>query len=154
MSRHTLAPWTVAVAAPLLVLALAGGSCMPPEVAPPPREVKPKSKAELLIGEWKLVKQSKYQEFRGENETRVEFTKQNKATFRLISKLDPDWPPTKGTYKLEGDRITFTMEGNRSIQARVYVVKINELTSDKLIYTELGDDFMVIEFERVVGKDR
>jgi hypothetical protein len=118
-----------------------------------------KTKGDLLVGKWKLVKHN----VRGLPEgfwKTCEFTKDGKVTLCTHNPLeldDPEGDPRveSGTYRLEGDSLIITLIGPAA--TLVSTRTISSVTEDKLVSTyvsphDASGELQVFEYERIVQK--
>src|SRR5262245_10278811 len=82
-------------------------------VAPAPRAKK--TKADLLVGKWKLVSQD------------------GKLIIWMEQSRDGPEPPRVGTYRLDGEMIWLQTPATAAVDAATWSVRIETLTKDKLV---------------------
>jgi uncharacterized protein (TIGR03066 family) len=116
--------------------------------AAPADDPKDKTNAEKLVGTWKLVASSQ-----GASEDVtfiVGFTKDGKMTLRIEPKeKDAEAIVLKGTYKLDKDKIDYTMDNGAGGQKKE-ILTIKTLTADDLVTVD--PDGIKEEFKRVKEK--
>jgi len=130
-----------------------------PPQAPPPRAKGEKTKADLLVGKWKLVKHNAtladgYQQT-------VEYSPDGKLTIWIDNpakraKERRGNPRTEsGTYRVEGTKLILTLIGPADTSEST--VTIDSIAADKLVTTHLSPgagegERLFFEFERVPMK--
>ena len=109
----------------LLLLAAALALVAAPLVAAPVPKPLPQSTADKVRGSWKLTKADS--ELDPETAVVVEFSKDDKLTL-TINVGGTKRISRNGTYKAEGDKITYTIESGAG--ERTEVLTIKKLTAD------------------------
>lgn len=142
---------TRALMLPAILVVLAVAGCSSPNdqpQAPEPRPKGEKTKAELLIGTWKLV--SRTPPPNPFVPMTFEYTKDGKVTLLKNNPLEKGTEIQTGTYRVEGDILFRTMDTEPSDRN----VTIESITENKLTTSGLsGSTRMVHEYERVKGEN-
>jgi uncharacterized protein (TIGR03066 family) len=114
--------------------------------APEPRSKGEKTKAELLVGTWKLVKRTPPNS-KGSQMT-FEYTKNGEVTLWKDNPLDGR-EIQMGTYRLEGDTLSLMMDADPKERN----VTIDSITEDRLVTSGFsGSTPISHEYERVREK--
>ena len=135
----------------ILIALFAVLGCSSPNDPPQATELRlrEKTKAELLVGKWKLVKRP-----RGLPEgfqMTAEYTKDGKVTITTNNPLE-DGPEVQiGTYQLDGDKLLRAMgDPANSLHRNVTIESVAE---DKLVTSYMsGAERQISEYERIPDK--
>lgn len=120
----------------------------PPEVAPPPREVKLKAKAELLVGTWRMTMRNGVTYPDARIKATTTFTADGKIT-TLLEAPNPR-PLRRGTYQFDGTTITYAYEASEEVKADTVKAVVKTVTERELVMLiqSLGTDYQY-EFRRI-----